>query len=91
MVKEYITPTNIAFFLWGLILLVLSGFYPDYTRYYLYLSIVVIIPVVIFSMIKQRREDKIKGTKEFQSSLYRMLFVAFVMIVFYFITKQNYS
>lgn len=90
MVKKYITQTNIILFLWGPILIAISSFYPDYTRYYLYLSIIVLIPFTVFKIIKQRKEDKLNGTKEFQSSIYRILFVAVVMVVFYFLTKQNH-
>ncbi|KQX00672.1 hypothetical protein ASC72_07305 [Flavobacterium sp. Root420] len=89
MMKKYITPINIAVLLWGLLLLVISGFYPDYTRYYLYLSIIVIIPVAIFNLIKQRKQDKLNNTTEFQTSIYRMLFMAVLLIVFFFITRQN--
>lgn len=89
MIKKYITPTTIIF-LWGLILILISLLSPEYTRYYLYLSLILIIPIMTLSLIKQRKEDKLKGTKEFQSSIYRMLIVAVIMVVFYFITKQNY-
>ncbi|PXY47274.1 hypothetical protein DMB68_09040 [Flavobacterium hydrophilum] len=81
---------NIALFLWGLILVTISLLYPEYTRYYLYLSIIVIIPTAIISLIKQRKEDKLNGTKEFQSSIYRMLFLVVILGVFFFITKMNY-
>ena len=87
--KKYITETNITLFLWGPILIAISSFYPDYTRYYLYLSIIVLIPLTVFKMIKQRREDKLNNTTEFQSSIFRMLFMAVLLVVFFFITKQN--
>jgi L-asparagine transporter-like permease len=89
MIKKYITPTSIIF-LWGLILIMISLLYPEYTRYYLYLSIIVIIPIAIISLIKQRKEDKVNDTKEFQSSIYRMLFMAVILGVFFFITKMNH-
>ena len=88
--KKYITPINIAMFLWGLILITISEVYRDYTRYFLYLSIIIIIPVIIVNMIKQRKEDKINNTKEFQASIYRMLIMAVMLVVFFFITKQYY-
>ncbi len=90
MIKQFITPINIAFFLWGLFLVTISLLYAEYTRYYLYLSIILIIPIMTLSLVKQRKQDKLNNTKEFQSSIYRMLFMAVVMVVFYFITKQNY-
>jgi 4-hydroxybenzoate polyprenyltransferase len=89
MMKKYITPLNIAFFIWGPILIAISSFYPDYTRYYLYLSIIVIIPVAVFNLIKQKKQDKLNNTTEFQSSIYRMLIMAVLLVVFFFITKQN--
>lgn len=88
--KKYITPINIAMFLWGLILITISEVYRDYTRYFLYLSIIIVIPLIIVNMIKQRKEDKINNTKEFQASIYRMLIMAVMLAVFFFITKQYY-
>ncbi len=89
MIKKYFTSTSIIF-LWGLILVATSLLYSEYTRYYLYLSIIVIIPIMIYSLIKQRKEDKLNDTTEFQSSIYRMLFLAIILGVFLFITKMNY-
>lgn len=89
--KKYITQTNITLFLWGPILLVISRFYPDYTRYYLYLSIIIMITFMVLKMIKQRKEDKLNDTKEFPASVYKMFFMmAVVLIVFFFITRQNH-
>jgi len=87
--KEYTRPINIAIFLWGLLLLTMSELFPHYVRYYLYLSIIVIIPVAIFNLIKQRKQDKINNTTEFQSSIYRMLIMAVLLVAFFFLTKQN--
>ena len=89
MIKKYITPTSIIF-LWGLILIAISLLYPEYTRYYLYLSVILIIPISTINLIKQRKEDKLNGTNEFRSSIYRMLFVAVVLLAFFLITKQDY-
>lgn len=89
MIKKYVTPTSIIF-LWGLILVAIPLLSPEYTRYYLLLSIIVIIPTAIISLIKQRKEDKLNDTTEFQSSIYRMLFMAVILGVFFFITKMNY-
>ncbi len=90
MVKKYTTPLNIIFFLWGVILLAVSWFYPDYTRYYLYLSILIIIPVATAHLMKERRMDKINNTTDFKSSIFRMLILALVLVVIFFITKQNH-
>lgn len=88
--KKYITPISIAMFLWGLILITISEVYRDYTRYFLYLSIIIVIPLIIVNMIKQRKEDKINNTKEFKASIYRMLIMAVMLAVFFFMTKQYY-
>jgi len=88
--KKYSTTINIIFFLWGLLLLAVSSFYPEYVRYYLYFSIIVIIPIMIIDLIKQRKKDKVEGTALFQASIYRMLIMAVVLGLFFFITQQNY-
>lgn len=91
MIKKYITQTNITLFLWGPILMAISWFYPDYARYYLYLSIIVLLLVMVFKIIKQRKDDKLNDTREFQASIYKMFFMVVVaLIVFFFITKQNH-
>jgi len=87
--KKYITPTSIIF-LWGLILLAISKWYYEYTRYFLYLSIVVIMPIMIVNLIKQRKEDKRNNTNIFKNSILRMLFIAVVMGSLFFLTQQNH-
>lgn len=87
--KKYITPTSIIF-LWGLILLAISKWYYEYTRYFLYLSIVVIMPIMIVNLIKQRKEDKRNNTNIFRNSILRMLFIAVVMGSLFFLTQQNH-
>lgn len=89
--KKYLTLPNIIIFFWGPILVTISLLYSEYTRYYLYLSIGLLIPIIIFSMIKQRREDKLNDTKKFQSSIYRMLFMAVILGVFFLFTRTNYK
>lgn len=88
--KEFIKPINVLFFLWGLLLLVISNLYAEYVRYYLYLSLVVIIPITIVNSIKQKRQDTINGTTLFRSSIYRMLIMAIVFVVVFFVTRQNH-
>jgi len=88
--KQYITPLSIAVFVWGLILVAIAQLYPEYTRYYLYLSILVMIPIMIFNMEKQKKKDKLYGTTEFKASIYRMLFLALVLLAFFILNKQNY-
>ncbi|OCB73795.1 hypothetical protein B0A79_20820 [Flavobacterium piscis] len=88
--KKLITPINIAIFFWGLMLIAISQLYPDYTRYYLYLSIAVIVPVSIVNLVKEKKEDKLNNTENFKFSIYRMLFMVVILCVFFFITKQNH-
>jgi len=63
--KKYIIPINPVVFIWGLVLITISEVCRDYTRYFLYISILVIIPIAIINLIKQRKEDKCNGTKNF--------------------------
>lgn len=88
--KKLITPINIAIFFWGLMLIAISQLYPDYTRYYLYLSIAVIVPVTIVNLVKEKKEDKLNNTENFKFSIYRMFFMVVILCVFFFITKQNH-
>jgi hypothetical protein len=88
--EKITTPIKIVFFLWAVILIAVTGFYPEYKRYYLWLSLIVIIPAIIIDLLKKRKDDKLNDTKEFQSSLYRMLFVGGLLFVFFLITKQNH-
>ncbi|WP_217341310.1 hypothetical protein, partial [Flavobacterium sp. A45] len=74
----------------GLLLVFISNEYSEYSRYYLYGSITIMIPFMISNLIKQRREDQLNGTTMFKSSIYRMLIVAVMLVVFFLITKQNY-
>ncbi|SMO35199.1 hypothetical protein SAMN06265349_101182 [Flavobacterium resistens] len=90
MIKKIVTPINVIFLFWGLILLTFSESYPQYTRYFLYASILVILPVMIINLIKQRKEDKLNYTTNFQSAVYRIIFMAVLLVIMYFITKQNH-
>ncbi|MEG0849375.1 MAG: hypothetical protein RSD71_14165 [Flavobacterium sp.] len=88
--KEKIAAPVSIIFLWGLILIAITEWYYEYARYYLYVSIAVIIPIMIWNLIKQKKKDKINGTREFQSSIYRMLIMAVVLIIIFYITKQEH-
>lgn len=90
MIKKILTPATIAIFLCGAILLLINQYYYEYVRYYLYISIIVIFPIMIWYLIKQWKKDKVEETKEFKSSIFRMLIMTVVMIVIFFITKQNH-
>ena len=80
---------NIVFLLLGLLLIAISIFSPEYTRHFLYFAIIVMTPVIIVNMIKQRKEDKLKNTKTFEASIYRMLIMSVVLFAFFVITMQN--
>ncbi|UUW07534.1 hypothetical protein NLG42_15640 [Flavobacterium plurextorum] len=88
--KEKIAAPVSIIFLWGLILIAITEWYYEYARYYLYVSIAVISPIMIWNLIKQKKKDKINGTREFQSSIYRMLIMAVVLIIIFYITKQEH-
>lgn len=79
MIKKYITTVNIVFFIWGLLLIAISELFYEYTRYYLYLSILVIIPIIISDLIRKRKEDKRDGTALFKLSMYNILISAFIL------------
>jgi len=87
--KKYITPIKIISSLWVLPLIFIPREYSEYLRYYLYGSITIMIPFMIFNLIKQRREDQLNGATMFKSSIYRMLIIAVILIVFFFITEQS--
>lgn len=90
MIKKYITPIKIISYLWTLLLVFISNQYSEYSRYYLWLSIPIMIPFMIYNLIKQRRDDQINGTTMFKSSIYRMLIMAVILMVFFFITQQSH-
>lgn len=69
---------------------VMGSIYQEYYRYFMYLGLILTTPIVILGLIKQRREDKLNGTQNFQSAITRMLIMGVMLGVFYFITKQNY-
>jgi hypothetical protein len=77
-------------FLWIIILLFIQEVYPDYTRLFLYLSIPIITALAIINLIKQKKEDKLNGTENFRQSIYRMLIMAVILGIFFFITEQSY-
>ncbi|MDR7371536.1 ABC-type multidrug transport system fused ATPase/permease subunit [Flavobacterium aquidurense] len=88
MKKEYI-PSIIISLLWVLSQVMDYIYERKYTLYFFCLFLILVIPVIIFTIIKQRKEDKLNNTTEFQSSIYRILFLVFLIVIF-FVTKQNY-
>ncbi|KAF2080848.1 hypothetical protein [Flavobacterium sharifuzzamanii] len=90
MVKKILAPATIAIFFWGIGLLLINQYYYEYVRYYLYISILVIFPFMVWNLIKQWKKDKVEETNEFKTSIFRMLIMAVVMIVIFYVTKQNH-
>jgi hypothetical protein len=87
--KKYITPATIAVLFWGIGNLLINEYYYEYLRYYQYASIIIMIPFAIFNLMKKRREDRVNGTQNFNVSIYRMMFLAVLLIAFFFITKPD--
>lgn len=88
MIKKVLSPINIAIFFWGLVLIAMSELYPEYTRYYLYLSILVAVPILVLKLIRVRKEDKINDTDHFRFSMYNVLISAVILgILFFTINK----
>lgn len=53
-------------FLWGLILIAITEWYYEYVRYYLYASIAVIIPIMIWNLMKQKKRTKLMEQESFK-------------------------
>ncbi len=91
MIKKHITLVHITFFLGLLTHLAISEVYGnEYARYFMYFLITIITPRVIFNLVKERREDKLNSTTLFQASIYKMLIMSVVLVIFFLLTKQNY-
>lgn len=90
IMKKYISPLNLIFLLWGILLLTISGFFRDYVRSYLYLSIATVTLYIILDVSKQRKNDKAERIKKLSESVNRMMIMAVVLIIMFAITKQNY-
>jgi len=87
--KKYIPSISITLVL--ISCQVLGLIYREYSTSFLYLGLILITPIVIFSMIKQRKEDKLNGTKIFQTSITGLLIAQVIFGVCYFILMQNYK
>ncbi|WP_294961794.1 hypothetical protein [uncultured Flavobacterium sp.] len=90
MMKKVLKPGFIAIFLWGIGLLLINQSYHEYVRYYLYLSLIVIFPFMVWNLTKEWKKDKVEETKEFRTSIFRMLIMMAFMIIVFFITRQNH-
>lgn len=86
MLKKYVTTLNIV-----LVCALILAFIPrEYRVYFLCFAALIVIPIGIFNLIKLRREDKLSGTNTLWTPIYSMGIVAVVLIVFFFLTKQNH-
>lgn len=90
MIRKILTPGTITIFLWGIGLLLINQSYYEYVRYYLYLSLIVIFPFMVWNLTKEWKKDKLEETKEFRTSIFRMLIMMAFMIIVFFITRQNH-
>jgi hypothetical protein len=59
-----------------------------YSEYFSYIFLIVIILIAILSLPKQIREEKLNGTL-FKHSIYRMLVIAVIILLYYFVTKND--
>lgn len=89
MIKKYITSIAIVPYFCILMTCIGTIFYPAHTRIFSYISIVIMIPLLIFELIKKRKEDKLEGTKHFQHSVYNILIAAAMIGVLFFLISQN--
>ena len=89
MMKKYIPSISITLIL--ISCQVLGLIYREYTTSFLYLGLILITPMVIFMLIKLRKEDKLNGTKNFQTSITGLLIAQVIFGVCYFILMQNYK
>jgi len=89
MIKQYITLSRIVFIFLMVILLTVSFLSPEYSRFFTYGAIVIMIPFIIYDLISKRKEDKRDGTKHFQLSIYNLLIAAVMMGVFFFHISQD--
>lgn len=90
MIKKYLTLTNIISFFWIAVLFLISQFYPDYKRYSLYVSIIIMIPFIIVNLVKKRREDKTNGTENFKLSIYNIVIAMVFVGILFFLINSNY-
>jgi predicted Na+-dependent transporter len=89
MLKKYVTPLNIVL-VCALIFSSIPREYEEYKKYFLYVAVIIIIPLGLYKLIKLRMANQLYETKTFWPPIYRMGVVAVVLLVFFFLTKQNY-
>ncbi|MFH6991311.1 hypothetical protein [Flavobacterium sp. FlaQc-48] len=89
MIKQYITLTGIISFFLVFMLWAISLLFPAYTRYFTYIAIIILVPVIILDLIKKRKEDKVEDTESFKLSIYNILISAVILGVLFFIINQK--
>ncbi|KUJ62337.1 hypothetical protein AR687_07700 [Flavobacteriaceae bacterium CRH] len=91
MIKNYYTPFRIILILGFLFHIAVSQIWGrEYARYYMYLLILIMIPFLIFELVKQRREDKATGTQNFKLSMYSILITVVIVGILFFLINSNY-
>jgi len=89
MIKKYITLPSFVTLFCIIILWTISLTFPEYSRYFLYLSILVLIPFIIIDLIKKRKEDKNDGTGNFKFSVYNILISVAILGILFFVISKN--
>lgn len=89
MIKKYITLPSFVTLFCIIILWTISLTFPEYSRYFLYLSILVLIPIIISDLIKKRKEDKNDGTENFKFSVYNILISVAILGILFFVISKN--
>lgn len=91
MIKKYINTEGVIVLLGLLIHLVISQILGrEYARYFMYVLILIMIPFIIFNLVKQRKEDKTNGTENFKLSIYNILIATVFMGILFFVINSNY-
>lgn len=89
MIKK-LSRINIPYFILLLALMIFSSIFSEYKMYFTYGAVVIMFVLLIFDLIKIRKEDKADGTDNFKLSLYNVLCtLVFIGILFYLI-NSNY-
>lgn len=82
--KKYLKIENVIVLLFVISHILVKREYEFYTSLFF---IVIMLPLLIIKFIKERKEDQLNGTNNFRSSLIKMLFILFILIVGFFILK----
>lgn len=88
--KQFTLPLFISLLL-IILLFIIAIVAPEYSRYFMYFSIIIMIPVIIYDLIKKRKEDNRNGTQFFKFSIYNILISILIMGFLFFLISQNYT